>query len=597
MGKKSNNQRTDRLNLTVDSNISDAAKVYAERAGLSVSMLVEGYLASVTGLSGPLPQEASQAEILELVNFSGNVMTADGGIFQATKAQQSVVAYLNTLLIISEDAVLAPEVFAVESAIRRAGYGISKKLIVKKEIIEMLYGIKLLQKFSRDEVIGKTYEADREHEYLQKDLKDIYQKNRDEAEENERKSTEEYERKSTTDKRAGKFTEIQIMQKEFIREIKTAYDFMADEIHFRVSRYEGHVFYKRHNEMFVIEITRSDFISDLLAAAFNLSDASGSYRPLEYQRARISDIRMPLPEGIGYLELNYTPLPNGGRYLFCRLIRDTAPYPHSFNDLIRSEKQRNNLISTLDKPGLHILYGKNSSGKTTLMSEFLKTLSPKLNIITVQDPPELIIPNAAQCPVLNAQTDFEKNEKFRQAIVGALMCKPDILMVSDICTIPILNLLMTAIEEGVLVYITLGLPSVNMVYSRLLSLEIKTHHLAKIASLTETTWLPSIDHGVADNRRITQSMIEKLNTIGYSLTETSKLSDNDDIENHDNDFCPYRGRVLISATSFPNYEIVNSKNIYICQEETNKAINEQISENLHSGVISAIDAVKYMRNV
>jgi len=35
-------------------------------------------------------------------------------------------------------------------------------------------------------------------------------------------------------------------------------------------------------------------------------------------------------------------------------------------------------------------------------------------------------------PVTNAETDLERNEKFRQAIVASLRCQPDVLMIGDV---------------------------------------------------------------------------------------------------------------------------------------------------------------------
>lgn len=492
--------RTDRLNLTIDSQVSDSAKVYAERAGISVSRLVEGYLSAVTGLSGPSPKEASQEEIRDLMNFTGKVLTADGHIFQATKPQQEMVAYLNTMeLIINQDGVLSPEVFAVESAIRRAGYGIGKKLIVSKEILEILYGenTKISEDFQKPAkkiltIEGgpiKLTEEQRKFVLLFEDgtllssnslplhpslFEGLHVINKSGINIKVRKTVDLdtiarlYEKyasqtfKNAQIEKEKKQSYLQTMQYAFIDFIKSANEDDFSEVHFHISRYESTIRGRKNGVMQFIKNVESHWAYDLCAAAFNMADTSdSSYRPLEYQRAKISDIRTPLPEGVGWVILHFAPLPNGGRYLFCDIKRDQI-YPE-----INLNEPCGVFLDTYKMPGLHIVYGKPCSGKTTFLGRFLSNLPQELNIVAVQDPLGFKIPNVSQLPVLNAQTDVERNEKFRQALSAAIRLRPDVMMVSGIHDSVCFSLIGRAIESGITVYAEMTGPSFDMINSQL----------------------------------------------------------------------------------------------------------------------------------
>lgn len=98
-----------------------------------------------------------------------------------------------------------------------------------------------------------------------------------------------------------------------------------------------------------------------------------------------------------------------------------------FEDLGFQEKARNDFIKAISKPqGMVILTGPTGSGKsTTLLASLSYIKSPEINILTVEDPVEYLIPGVRQLKI-GPHLDFE------QAIRSILRHDPDVVMVGEI---------------------------------------------------------------------------------------------------------------------------------------------------------------------
>lgn len=84
--------------------------------------------------------------------------------------------------------------------------------------------------------------------------------------------------------------------------------------------------------------------------------------------------------------------------------------------------------------GVIIIAGATGSGKSTtlkyIMTDMAKDSSVK--IITIEDPPEYIIPNARQIPVFSAGTEEERSKAFAAAIRSVLRQDPNKIMIGEI---------------------------------------------------------------------------------------------------------------------------------------------------------------------
>lgn len=237
---------------------------------------------------------------------------------------------------------------------------------------------------------------------------------------------------------------------------------------------------------------------NLAAAAFNMADAADAmYRPLEYQGARINR-RDCLPPEIMSVRLQFNPLPDGGRYMVARILyRKTgdlssqqavaALQKRDYDQLIRSLGYRPWHLQAWRairrKPfGVAIVAGPTGSGKSTTLERILSIVwrerAGKISLQTVEDPPEYIIEGAAQFPVVNAQTDEERREKFRQAITAVLRSDPDIVMIGEIRDSASAKLCFQAAMTGHPVYTTLHANDALSIVPRLIDIGVEQYKIA-----------------------------------------------------------------------------------------------------------------------
>lgn len=337
---------------------------------------------------------ATSEQVETFLAFHGDVLTSANGALKTTDRQRLVAAFMadGTLLVHKENPI-GPESMEVREAIRRSGRQIRNEFLVELDVI--------------------------------------------------RKMHETAERRSSNGGRStrGRGGEaLQQMQHEVLDLVGEAAARRCSDIHITVGRYEALIRMRCDGVMETVRQVAAPWAADLCAAAFNMADASdAAYRNLEYQGARISEIRTPLPEGVQSIRLQFNPLPNGGRYLIARLLYansaaesggdvDTLGYTSVHIDQIQAMRR---------KPfGINIISGPTGSGKSTTLQRALTALMREkrnqVNVITIEDPPEYVIAGAAQLPVTNASTDEERNEKFRAAIAASLRSDPDIIMIGEI---------------------------------------------------------------------------------------------------------------------------------------------------------------------
>lgn len=336
-------------------------------------------------------REPDEEEMANLLAYKGGVPTAPGGIVETSDQARTLTCYLgNGALLVSRTDPFNPNVMAVKQALKRAGLPVTTEFLVELDVIRRIYE-------AADRRFGN--------------------------------------------KRGGpRGGEMQQMQAEFIKLVREAAARSCSDIHVTVERYEAQIRVRADGVMEKVAQHPSGWASDLCAAAFNMADASdASYRPLEYQGARVSDIKTPLPEGVQAVRLQFNPLPNGGRYMICRLLytSSAAAQGGDVDSLGYTRVHIEQIRRMRKKPfGINVISGPTGSGKSTTLQRALTALMREkrgqVNIITIEDPPEYVIQGAAQLPVLNAQTDEERNEKFRQAISASLRSDPDIVMIGEI---------------------------------------------------------------------------------------------------------------------------------------------------------------------
>ena len=395
-------------------------------------------------VAGARRTPATDEQIDIFLAWQGDVLTAPGGSLNTTDRQRMVTAFLaDGSLLVNKGNPLSPESMEVREALKRSGRQIRTEYLVDLDIIR------------------KVHEA---------------------AE------------KRASGPRAGRRggEALQQMQRELLDIVAEAAARRASDIHIKVERFEAIIRMRADGVMETVRQVPSGWAADLLAAAFNMADASdASYRNLEYQGARISEIRTPLPEGVQSIRLQFNPLPNGGRYLIARLLYATsaADTGGDVDTLGYTKVHVQQLIRMRRKPyGINIISGPTGSGKSTtllrVLTATMRETRDQKNVITIEDPPEYVIVGAAQLPVLNAQTDEERKEKFRGAIAASLRSDPDIIMIGEIRDTASAGLAFQAAQTGHQVYASLHANTAVDILDRLRDMNVELYKLGDPTLMT-----------------------------------------------------------------------------------------------------------------
>lgn len=335
-------------------------------------------------------KEADEGTIGRILEYSGPVLTAPGGPIPTTSKQRDYIAVLdNGMVVISKSQANSIEVAGVKQQIVQNNISIDQVWLVELAIVRQIY-----ESYGLRAVDGGYTD------------KDVAQRQRD-----------------------------------FMELVKAAAQVNASDIHVIVGRHEAQILIRVNGALAKMRDIQSKPAEEILAAAFAMTDASdATYRPLDYQGARLSDksSSIALPQGVQAIRLQYNPIANGGRYLVARLLYAQVQYgrEEDVDELGYSRRQLFEIKQLRRKPtGINIVSGPTGSGKSTTLQRSLIALKrerPEVNIITIEDPPEYVIPGAVQMPVTNVKTEEERKAAFHQAIIAALRSDPDVIMIGEI---------------------------------------------------------------------------------------------------------------------------------------------------------------------
>ena len=129
----------------------------------------------------------------------------------------------------------------------------------------------------------------------------------------------------------------------------------------------------------------------------------------------------------------------------------------------------------IKKPnGMILTTGPTGSGKTTTLYAFLKYVrSPKIKIITIEDPVEYHLEGITQ-----TQVDTAKNYHFANGLVALLRQDPDVIMVGEIRDLETAQTALHAALTGHLVFSTLHTNNAPATIPRLIDLGVKPNIIA-----------------------------------------------------------------------------------------------------------------------
>jgi len=382
----------------------------------------------------PVTDISESAEALaELDLFEGKVLTGESGGLPLPKNYRQFIAALDDgTLLVAKSHQASQAVSGARAIIQRANFRDQRILLVKLEDIR------------------KVYHADARR----RGLKDTG-------------------------------SDTATMQKAVIELIAAAAANRCSDIHVEVKRFEAQIFMRSDGVMAKVRDMPSATAQDFCQAAFNMADASdASYKPYEFQGARITSLKTPLPEGVQAVRLQFNPLPDGGRYLVARLLyaqkvgkqADIDELGYTANQIFQIKRMRRKPI------GINIISGPTGSGKSTTLQRSLdaalRDVNYEKNVITVEDPPEYEIVGARQLPVTNVKTEDERKEAFRAAIAASLRSDPDIVMIGEIRDFASASLAFQAAMTGHQVWASLHANSALSILDRLRDMGVELYRLS-----------------------------------------------------------------------------------------------------------------------
>ncbi|HFS8112823.1 TPA: GspE/PulE family protein [Enterobacter asburiae] len=392
----------------------------------------------------PKKREASNNDIQIWFSNTDSIVSRLGGPVELSEAQRRMaLLFSDGVLLVDIEQKNSPQILAVREIARRKGYSVTSIVPVTMDILRQLY------------------------------------------EESARQGPERIAPQVTP------------MQREWLELLQEAVNLAVSDVHIFINTFEADIKFRIRGEMSIIRQISASYAHELAAAAYNMADASDStYRLYDYQAARISSNSAPLPKGLQSVRLQLNPMGNGGRYLIGRLLyaedrwvtenkrtlESTGMHPAHLRDMARMR---------LVPEGINIISGPTGSGKSTTLKMSLEELylerRQKINILTIEDPPEYEIHGAAQLPVTNVDSDEERGAAYRKAIVAALRSDPDVIMPGEARDREVINLVFTAAMTGHQVWTSLHANSAMAIFDRLKDQGVEPYKLTDPDLLTGLT--------------------------------------------------------------------------------------------------------------
>ncbi len=147
------------------------------------------------------------------------------------------------------------------------------------------------------------------------------------------------------------------------------------------------------------------------------------------ERRRPQDGRISFPHHDRTVDLRVATLPTvWGEKIVMRIL-DTAASLVTMRSLALSPDNESRFRTAIGRPhGMVLVTGPTGSGKsTTLHAALDEIVSPKINVITIEDPVEYRIPGISQVQV-NQRTGIT----FASSLRAVLRCDPDVVLVGEI---------------------------------------------------------------------------------------------------------------------------------------------------------------------
>lgn len=242
----------------------------------------------------------------------------------------------------------------------------------------------------------------------------------------------------------------------------------------------------------------------LMGKIFHMKEegsAQTSYQDREFQGFSVRAGKLPLPPSVSGLRCQRGPHEPDGDHLVARLFyKDTVKHDASLEGL-GFEGEEVAVFEEI-RLGLHggiFVGGSTGDGKTTTLATNLmlqmREWEGQLNLVTIEDPVEIVIPGALQIAVATSGVGEDRSLNFQEALMHFCRIHPASGMVSEIRDVDAARQVLQFIDTGHQVWTTIHVHSANAILFRLIDMGVGVAEVCKpgnIKLLMKQTLLPRL---------------------------------------------------------------------------------------------------------
>lgn len=248
----------------------------------------------------------------------------------------------------------------------------------------------------------------------------------------------------------------------------------ASDIHIEVRDTRSIIKMRRHGKLKKVnEWTSREYASNFARTVFTIADAdskSGTFIESASNQLSVSRV-MANGQRVKLRVQTLQAYPDGGFDIIMRVLRvGAATKVRSFAELGYAPHHIEMLDVMLSTPsGMVIIAGTTGSGKSTTLQSMTKVVSdanPHIKMISVEDPPEYILANVTQIPVVRRQDDKERSP-FARTMRDTMRADPDVIIVGEVRDPESAECLVAIVQSGHKVLTTIHAENAFSIISRL----------------------------------------------------------------------------------------------------------------------------------
>ncbi len=285
--------------------------------------------------------------------------------------------------------------------------------------------------------------------------------------------------------------------------LQYAFDQRASDIHLEPRREQGNIRFRIDGMLHQVY----QLPATVMAAVVSRIKILGRMDLAEKRRPLDGRLKTKAPNG-KEVELRLSTMPTAFGEKMVMRIFDPDILVKNFSDLGFGQAESAQWKGMIDKPhGIILVTGPTGSGKTTTLYSTLKHLArPELNICTIEDPIEMVVPDFNQM-----QVQHNIDLAFADGVRALLRQDPDIIMVGEIRDRETAEVAIQAALTGHLVLSTLHTNDAVLAITRLLEIGVPQYMISAsvigvVAQRLVRTLCPHCKQPVAPDKELWQAL-------------------------------------------------------------------------------------------